>query len=1448
MAPEEPRHQSQRLEAEVQRARRQGRLSQEAAEALAAQVRRIGDALSGADQAAADDSDDPAGLWRRFLSRADLSAAVRREAEALFPAVAVASVPPVSAEEAVTLAEKSELAIEIEDIHDPSPADLARESRRSRNLAMGLLFSVLALVSVGILLVHLETRGYFWPVLLAVPTIILLIWAQALKERFPRTAMGLLVGTMALVPLNLLAVGFWTGGREDVGVLITWAAAGLLALVVMFTAARAAHVPWALPTAAAATILASAKLTLRDEYLRFVPTFRPYVEFILLGILALGVAGMLIGLYRRRREGRVSMWVGVSLGALLLLWPFALVCLRLFTDLADRLEDQWIGTWLVGLGILFMLTGVAFLRIGGANVPPPTRRLAVALLAMAGVAAVTGLLLSADHVLGTMVGLSAIFVVAALLGAYGKGKEIVPLQAVACSALPLWAAVWCLRTAGFQLPQGPGGGLIGFLPDSATAATGFALSNALVFLFGLLLVKRDRPWTDSVPLVSGLSLGILGWLWLASVQGAGVLALPRAGAAVSVPPMVLLMGLPALLMATAWRVRWQPSVYLAALGLLAGIGTYVFRTSSGMVLNSAVAAGLSLLGALLALGRKRNRWAAFYSEGLLVMSLAATVLMGMLVAVGAWESGIGPEIIVLVAAMAMTLLVAALVFRQEDLFGFFGLSLVLLALVWFHVYVGPQPGRYLCRYATAALAAGIVLSVAAMLSARQFRKHSGMERFAGALYVPALAAAAFALGFIIFEHNAFYRAADLVVVATIVAMVRPHVRHATTNYAVAAAITAAVYIVVTKVWGGSAVEIRQAVLVATGLLAMVWMLVALAVRWLIFASGVVSDKDARMRSRPFTVVGMAMASALAVWLTLMTVLAYGYAWGGRGRLATWLHVEQFDPAAAMIAWVGVFLAFLLSLWLFRRTWRTFLFYLVGSLATVNAGLLFDLDGRQLVNYLICAIPGYGAIHMLVYFRERQFMAMLERHCALYKDEVHASTTIFTAGCISCFIGGIVAAFHLHTTAALVTMSIMTAVFFVWSFGRRRAEFLYPAVLFSVGTLLSIWHHAEGYGPWTADRININAVVFAVGGLVWLGVGAWLNRLRGPMSVLSAPACQMSAILSLTGLGFFMVLAVFPAWATPDWLPDDAPWRFILGSACGAALAAYFLWAALRFRRTFFVYFLELALVTLLILWTIRTPSIWQWPALRRYWPLLAANLSLAVLALATVLESRRHVLFSRPVFFTATAFLPAFPFVGAIVLLEQGYVQQPAATFGVLTATCLLGSLVRGRALLLTLAAIGVNALLACLWFQLDVDRSLFPRLILIPAGATLVLLGFLARRAGRTRLWRLSLLVGLMTAFAGCFFELAAPSSGLPSTATAAVTAAGLGLAAMALALQFHIRWLALMAVACLTACLAAQVLALYVAGAAHGRQENAAAIATAAVAIGSLLVALYLGRRRRR
>ncbi|NIA21137.1 MAG: hypothetical protein GWP05_04005 [Anaerolineaceae bacterium] len=467
-----------------------------------------------------------------------------------------------SSDEQVTAAEKSELAVP----HLPD-APAADFTVQNRNITLGLVFSALALVSVAALIYQFRTVEPVWAALLAVPTLLLLVWGMATRGRFPRTATGLLAGVLALVPLNLLAVGYCTGQLSGAGLLVAWSIAAVLALPVMFIAARSLGVPWALPTAMAAAVLASAKLALRDEYLRFIPTYRGYVEFLLLGVLALGVAAMLLGLYRRRREKEISLWLGAKAGALLLLWPFALVCAHLFTDFSDQLQAEWIGAWLVGLGILFLLTGLAFLRVhrtegqSPIRAVRPTRGLAVVLMGLAGVAALAGLLLSDGHVMGMLVSLVAIFVTTALLGAHGKGREVVVFQAIASVALPVWAAIWALKVAGLA-PEAEGS-LIALAVSSVTAATGFALANILVYLFGLLLAPRQGRWTRSPPLVSSLALGTLGWFWLARLGGVGLVTLPGTAYQAAVPSIYLLFALPAVLMVTAWRVRWELTVCLA---------------------------------------------------------------------------------------------------------------------------------------------------------------------------------------------------------------------------------------------------------------------------------------------------------------------------------------------------------------------------------------------------------------------------------------------------------------------------------------------------------------------------------------------------------------------------------------------------------------------------------------------------------------------------------------------------------------------------------------------------------------------------------------------------------------------------------------------------------------------------------------------------------------------
>ena len=860
-------------------------------------------------------------------------------------------------------------------------------------------------------------------------------------------------------------------------------------------------------------------------------------------------------------------------------------------------------------------------------------------------------------------------------------------------------AVACLAVVLSPAGVGAGGSLLVAVASGVAGAVGLSAGAALVYLFGIVTMATEKRWTHSVPSVAGLALGVLGY-FLVSVHGgdAGIAA-PGVEALWVVPSVWVMAVLSAVTLVTAWRLGWQPAVYLGALGLLIAVGSWTTQSAAdGAHVDShghmalwvaAAGAGLSLVGAGFAVAGRRSPLAKFYCEGLLVMGLAATVLMVLtaLAGAGSWQWLLTEGSVALLASLAISLLVNALVFRQEDLFGFFGFVVVMIALARLAVHGGAREGSYLLRYQAVALGMGIVLALVAAFLAAYLRRRAGLNHFAAALYVIAFATAVVLLGLLPLTGDLCWRGFDLVAVAIILALIRPHVRHPATGYAVAAAVVAAIFQFVAARWGHSSAEMHQASVIAAGALSVALVLAAHFLRHVLLAFTHSSDKEARRRSRPFTVVGMTLAVALAVYLSVQTAMEYHRTWTGRSAMP-WL-TETFTPGAAVVAWAGVLLAFLVSIWLFRHSTRTFGFYLVGSAAVIAAGPVFVHDDpHRLLTFLLFAIGGYGAVHLVVYLWERPYMAMLSRICALYKDEQHASTAIFTASAISCFIGGILAAFHIYTLAALVMLGMLTVVFAIWSFGQRRAEFLYPMVLTSIGALLSVWHNVEGPGPWTPDRLTINAMVFAAGGPLWLGIGTALNRLRGPMSLLNAPARQMSVLVAIVSLGFFAALAVSPTWGGPVWHPDNAPDRLLLGAACGVILCLHFLWAAASFRQTLLVYLSGIALVTTLVFGASRIAAVWHSAVLRSHWPLGAAVLALATLGLGRLLERRRQVLFGRPLFYSAVFLLPLVVVAGVLGLVVRGEVAAGAAALLALTAPLLLGATMRARRTLLCLAAL----------------------------------------------------------------------------------------------------------------------------------------------------------------
>jgi len=269
----------------------------------------------------------------------------------------------------------------------------------------------------------------------------------------------------------------------------------------------------------------------------------------------------------------------------------------------------------------------------------------------------------------------------------------------------------------------------------------------------------------------------------------------------------------------------------------------------------------------------------------------------------------------------------------------------------------------------------------------------------------------------------------------------------------------------------------------------------------------------------------------------------------------------------LVGWGGVLVAFLLSMWLFRHTARTFLFYAFGIMATTYLGL-FRHTG-DLYGYLIYSVAGYGAAHLLVYLYEARFMALLARVCAVYREERRASTTIFTLAVISCFIGALLAMFRLSSHEALIMLGLMTVVFLGWSFVWLRGEMLYPGVFMLTLAVLAIWHNTAHPVRWDAHRLSMNAMIMAVSALVWLGFGNRLHAMRGEVFQLAAPARACSAILGLVGMAFAVALALSPTYGSEVWRQTRTLGDWAMGLMSLSALILYFAWAGFVFNRRFY---------------------------------------------------------------------------------------------------------------------------------------------------------------------------------------------------------------------------------------------------------------------------------------
>jgi hypothetical protein len=1147
------------------------------------------------------------------------------------------------------------------------------------------------LLAAGGLTAHaFADRPAVMAALATIPTLLALLWALALRRRFAGAATVLLTLLLMLIPLNLVLATF---GLRDGMSLPLLSSITVVVLLLSLAASRLLHVPAAFAVAAALTALA-----VLNPLVATADMPRPWHSdaWLLLALFAAGTLGMASHLRTRRQEVNQQIRLGGKLAFVALAWSLA-VCLGVMmmgrdgARAAGVIDPHWAGPWSMALAAVVTLCGLAFARSPGPGRKSPSRSFGIVLIVLAGIAAAAGLAQARCYPVAMLVNLGIIFAVTFPLGAFIDCKGRKAFQALASIAVPA-AGAWAAMILGGPYPAHLGGD--GGVP--VTAIVGLSIGALVTYFVGLLPVLKARHWTHSVPSVAGMALGLLGFVGLALTGGTAQITVPASDIVLTIPAVPLMLVMALGILVTAWRIHWQPAVYLAALGLLVTLGSYADARAgrvhgSTWVLTVAVwvavtGTALALAGGVLAVAGRKVLLARFYSEGLLIMGLAATTITVLAAAAGVSSVAalFTDEMICLLAALAIALLVSSLTFRQEDLFGFFGFILLLLAVVSVGVRWPYAGGSYVARWQTSVLGSSVVLAVAAWRLAVRFGDRKGLQHFGAALYVVAFVAALIGLSLLPLTRHWYWRGYDLVAVAVVLSLIRPHVRHPATGYAVAAAVVAAIFQFVAGRWGHSATEMHQASVIAAGAISVAMVLAAHLLRHVLLVFTRASDKEARRRSRPFTVVGMTLAVALSAYLAVQTALAYHSVWSGRVVLPSL--TQTFTPGAGLVAWVGALLAFLVSIWLFRHSARTLAFYLIGSLAVIGVGPVLFGDPDALLAYFIFAIGGYGAMHLLVYLRERPYMMMLSRICALYKDEQHASTTIFTAGAVSCFIGATIAAFYIHTLAALGMFTLLSGVFFAWAFGQRRAEFIYPLVLTSVGMLLSVWHNFKGPGPWTPDRININALIFVAGAPLWMGIGTALNRLRGPAALLNAPARWMSVILALTGLGFFIALAVSPTWEGFQWQGDDSVERFAFLGLSGVGLVAFFLWAAASFRSTVLVYLAETSLLVLAVAVATRLPAGRHSEIVRDLWPVGVAGLSLAVLGIGHWLERRRHILHGRALYYSAVLLLPVVALAGAAASAMAGRYGLASITCFVVGATIILGTWIRTHRWMVPLA------------------------------------------------------------------------------------------------------------------------------------------------------------------
>ncbi len=664
----------------------------------------------------------------------------------------------------------------------------------------------------------------------------------------------------------------------------------------------------------------------------------------------------------------------------------------------------------------------------------------------------------------------------------------------------------------------------------------------------------DRAWRRSGALLAGLAL----------MAGAFLRAVYHDDPALT----VWIQGpLAVLLIATVWRFDAELLVYLAILAVavtaaLAG-PIYVLKgeVAEARGATASAAAGVSLVmtlaGVVLSFRKQADPNLRWYRQGLLIIPLVVSTLAAAAAGSMAVWYGATWHTVWALGVWWAVLLVGSIGLGQPDLFGFSSVGAGMTAVAAFAFLGGADHAGYWGRYP--AVLVSMSLGIALLALVLTLSRTEKVRVFARALYLASVVVAIAGIAIEPVGTSHEYLGVDLMVAAGVLALAHPHGAPPWVNYLVAMLATGGVVSLARVPPGSPASAWHHRFLQVMSLTSVAWLLVAIVVRTILRATS--SYRRARQEAEPLIVFGMLLVLIMAGYLTVQQTRAYAeLATAGASPTR-----DLLGPLWGLVGWLAVLLGFGLSLWLLRHTARTVLFYGVGITAAMYLGLLVQADSpqayrRELYSFLIYAVAGYGSAHLLVYLYEARFMTVLARITPFYREELRASTTIFTLAMTSCGIGAVMAAFRLETRAALVMLGIMAIVFLVWTFVWLRHQMLYPAVLMVTLAILAVWHNVEHPTDWNAYRLGVNAAVMTFSALVWLGIGHRLNTVHGEIFELAGPARACSLLLAIVGSGFAVALALSPLFPSDAWRAERAPGDWALGLSTLLALTGYFGWA------------------------------------------------------------------------------------------------------------------------------------------------------------------------------------------------------------------------------------------------------------------------------------------------